>query len=126
MRPFNTGWYPAVPKGCEDWCWSDIWVPFGMFCGDPLARVQPTKVQRKPGAGIVRARSRVYSSKNAWGKGNFERMKTTEMVFSYHQATCSSVAIAVPKESGFRMAAENRTVNPLVEQEAMPTPRREN
>lgn len=74
----------------------------------------------------MRARLRVHSpKKNAWCKGHFEQMKTTDMVFSHHHAIFSSVAIAVPKESGFRMAVYNGAVNQLVKQEAMPTSRRE-
>ena len=47
------------------------------------------------------------------------------MVYRNPQATCSSVAMAVPKGSGFRMVADYRAINQQIEQAAMPMPRLE-
>ena len=47
------------------------------------------------------------------------------MVYRNPQATCSSVAMAVPNGAGFRMVAGYRAVNQQIEQAAMRMPRLE-
>lgn len=64
---------------------------------------------RKPGAEMVRARPRVYSYQStAWFTDHFGQLEAAGMAVRYPQATYFSVAIAVPKGSGFRMVVMSR------------------
>ena len=94
--------------------------------GNPPARVQPMVAKRKQGTGKVRARPKIYSPrKTEWLAKHFAQLEAAGMVFRNPQATFASVAMAVPKGDGFRMVADYRAVNQLVEQAAMPMPRLE-
>ena len=96
------------------------------LCGDPPAQVEPMIARRKPGAGVVRARPRNFPPRKAeWLAEHFGQLEAVGMVFHNPQAVFSSVAMAVPKGNGFRMVADYRAVNQLVEQAAMPMPRLE-
>ena len=92
--------------------------------GDPLAQVAPMVLRRKLGGLSVRARPRNHSpQKTEWLLEHFGKLEASGMVYRNPQATCSSVAMAVPKGSGFRMVVDYRAINQQIEQAAMPMPR---
>ena len=67
--------------------------------GDPPARVEPVRVQLKPGASAVKAKPRRYNPvKTNWLASCVAGLLAFRLVFRNLQAVWSSPAMAVPKE----------------------------
>ena len=91
----------------------------GLRPGDPPARVEPLKVQLKPGARPVKAKPRVYNPvKSAWIATCMASLVALGLVFFNMQATWASAAMALPKKPPqiFRLVGDYRPVNARVEQ----------
>ena len=68
--------------------------------GDPPARVEPMRVQMKPGASAVKAKPRRYDPvKTSWLASCVAALLAFGLVFRNLQAVWSSSAMAVPKKT---------------------------
>ena len=82
--------------------------------GDPPARVEPMRVQLKPGASVVKANPRRYDPvKTSWLASCVAALLAFGLVFRNLQAVWSSPAMAVPKKT--RSAWYYKAVNEQVE-----------
>lgn len=77
------------------------------------------------GEGDMSADGSYSSRKIAWSAQHFGQLKTAGMVINNSQATCLSVATAVPNGSRFDKVADYQVVNRIFKQAAMPIPRSE-
>lgn len=97
-----------------------------VLLGDPPVKVPPITARRKSGAGMVRARPRVYSlPKMTWLGEYFGQFEAAWIIVRSPQAIFSSVTVALPNIGGFRTATDYCAINQLIEQEAMQMPRLE-
>ena len=72
--------------------------------GDPQARVEPMRVQLKPGASAVKAKPRRYDHvKTSWLASCVADLLAFELVFRNLQVVWSCPAMAVPNEDSFRL-----------------------
>ena len=72
--------------------------------GDPPARVEPMRVQLKPGASAVKAEPRrYYAVKTSWLASCVAALLAFGLVFRNLQAMGSSTAMAVPKKDSVRL-----------------------
>lgn len=111
LRELVLEWYPGAFRALREY---------------PPGRVPPTAVHREPGAGTVQARPRVHlTKKSECLTEHFGQLETSGMVFSNPPATCLSVAMAVPKGSGFQIVADYWALNQLDVQTTMPMPQSE-
>ena len=84
--------------------------------GDPPARVEPMRVQLKPGASAVKAKPRRYDPvKTSWLASCVAALLAFGLVFRNLQAVWSSPAMAVPKKDSFRLVSDYKAVNEQVE-----------
>ena len=84
--------------------------------GDPPARVEPMRVQLKPGATTVKAKPRRYDpGKSSWLASCMAALMAFGLVFINVQAVWSSPAMAVPKGDSFRLVSDYKAVNEQVE-----------
>ena len=80
--------------------------------GDPPARVEPMRVQLKPGATTVKAKPRRYDPvKSSWLASCMAALLAFGLVFINVQAVWSSPAMAVPKGDSFRLVSDYKAVN---------------
>eukprot|EP00903_Cladosiphon_okamuranus_P017345 g15980.t1 len=84
--------------------------------GDPPADVEPMRVVRKPGTHSVKARPRTYSpAKTAWLTTCLATLVAMGLLFLNKQAVWASAVMATPKNKGYRMVGDFRSVNKVVE-----------
>ena len=82
--------------------------------GDPPARVEPMRVELKPGASAVKAKPRRYDSvKTSWLASCVAALLAFGLVF--RKAVWSSPAMAVPKKDSLRLVSDCKAVNEQVE-----------
>ena len=82
--------------------------------GDPPARVEPMRVQLKPGASAVKAKPRRYDPvKTSWLASCVAALLAFGLVFRNLQEVWSSPAMVVPKMDSFRLVS--KAVNEQVE-----------
>ena len=75
--------------------------------GDPPARVEPMRVQLKPGASAVKAKPRRYDPvKTSWLASCVAALLAFGLVLRNLQAVWSSPAMAVPKKDSFRLVSD--------------------
>ena len=84
--------------------------------GDPRARVEPMRVQLKPGPSAVKAKPRRYDPmKASWLASCVAALLAFGLVFRNLQAVWSSRAMSVPKKDSFRFVSDHKAVNEQVE-----------
>ena len=80
--------------------------------GDPPARVEPVRVQLKPGASAVKAKPRRYDPvKTSRLASCVAAMLAFGLVFQTLQAVWSTPAMAVPKNDSFLSVSDYKAVN---------------
>ena len=83
--------------------------------GDPPARMEPMRVQLKPGSSAVKAKPRRYDPvKTSWLASCVSALLAFGLVFQ-NQAVWSSPAMAVPKKDSFRLVSDYKAVNEQME-----------
>ena len=82
--------------------------------GDPPARVEPMRVQLKPGASAVKAR-RCDLVKTSWLASCVAALLAFGFGFRNQQAVWSSPAMAVPNKDSFHLVSDYKAVNEHVE-----------
>ena len=86
-------------------------------CGvTPHARVEPMRVQLKPGASAVKGKPRWYDPvKTSWLASCVAGLLAFGLVFRNLRAAWSSPAMAVPNKDSFRLVNDYEAVNEQVE-----------
>ena len=93
---------------------------------DPPTRVEPMRVQRKPGASAVKANPKRYDPvKTSWLASCVAALLACRPVFRNLQAVWFSPAMAVPKKASFRLVSDYKEVNEQVEKSPGVTPNQE-
>ena len=96
--------------------------------GEPPAEVEPLRVTLRQGADLRKFKAKCRSMKPervSWLEEQMGRLEAARMVYPNPQATCASVAMAVPKAGGtsYRMVADYRAANEQMELVPWPMPR---